>query len=143
MITNFKIFEGVLDQMKGKTEEEFMSYNNFKHILQQFDTEPNQHNDLDILQEKLPQILNCNPDDIRFIIIKNSYYTADQAGNVIDASNYIQALQTYIGDTKRKEIINDELSPSINDIVLFEGKGITIIHATHGTMIAVDKNIFN
>lgn len=145
MITKFNQYlkESVLDKMTGKSFDELFKYDNYKPILRTFDDITYRHNDLKILDEQLPVLLDSKIEDLRYFVIKDDLFTGDDKGNMVYAKDYLDTLEDYIKGSSSEIVKIPELTSGIIESVLvFKDKKLAIIHSVYSTMVAINKNIF-
>ena len=150
MITKFNqyITESIKDKMTGKPLEDIFTYDNFKSILRSFiddynDNERSEHNDLNLLIEQMPILIDSNLKDLRYFVIKEDLFTGDNKSKTVHVKPYIDALDFYTkGSTPEIIKIPGLKSGLIETVLVNKNKKIIIIHAVHGTMVVIDKNIF-
>ena len=145
MITKFNqyIKESLADKMSAKSLDVFFTYNNFKNILRNFKDDPIEHEELKILFEKILTSLDSNPEDLRYFVIKEDSFTADINDNMIYVKDYIHALEEYTkGGTSEIVKVPGLSTDLVQSVVVFKDKKVIIVHAVHGSMIVLDKNIF-
>jgi hypothetical protein len=139
--------ESLTDKMVSKPLEDIMKYDNFKKILRSIIKDKNIINntkDLNILIYQLPILLDSKIEDLEYFVIKHDLFTGDDKGNMIMVKPYIDALLQYIGnDTPEIIEIPTLTSGLIEKIKIFKNKKISIIDATHGTMVVINKNILH
>lgn len=137
--------ESIKDKMVAKPFEDIFTYNSFRPILKSFVEETDErieNDELDILIGELPTLLNTKLEDLRYFVIKEDLFTENDKGQIVQVKSYVDTLDFYTkGD--EPEIVKIPGLQLIQTVLVFKDKKVAIIHAIHGSMIVIDKNIFN